>query len=120
MIEVSVEPERKLVRARMGGLLTVEEVGLYARLEEEAVRSMGLASGEFYVLIETDGDMVQTQEVMNAFIELAKHSPIRAIRIATVRAGALTRMQSRRVAGVRSDTAVFEDVRSAEAWLFGG
>ena len=118
LIEMDIDPDRKLVRARMSGLLTVHEVEAFSRQEQSLVRGMGLSSGEFYLLVETEGNVVQTQEVMDAFHNLARHSELKAKRIATVRAGALARMQSRRLSDVRSDTEVFNDVASAEEWLF--
>lgn len=118
MITVTTEPARKLVRARMVGLLTVEEVHAFSREEQAAVKAMGLGSGEFLLLVETGGHAVQTQEVMAAFRDLMLHSPLKAKRIATVRAGALSRLQQRRVNETRADTEVFGTVEEAEAWLF--
>ncbi len=42
MITVITEPARKLIRARMGGLLTVKDVESFSRDEQDAARSMGL------------------------------------------------------------------------------
>ncbi len=120
MITVTFDPERKLVRAVMCGLLTVEEVEQFSRDEQDAVRRMGLASGEFLLLIDTLTQQVQTQEVMDAFRALMLDSPLKARRIATVRQGVLNRMQSRRIVQVRSAAEVFDNVTDAEAWLFAG
>lgn len=117
MIKVTTDPARKLVRAVMSEMLTVAQVDAFSRDEIAAVRQMGLASGEFDLLIETRGNLVQTQEVMHAFQRLMLESPLKARRIATVRAGALSRMQSRRVSSVRSSVEVFETLDEAEAWL---
>ena len=117
MIQVSAEPARKLVRATMGGLLTVAEVEQFSAEEQAAVREMGLGSGEFDLLVETLSNVVQTPEVMQAFAELLAHSPLKARKIATVRHGALTRMQSRRIGHVRSNYEVFATVEEAESWL---
>jgi hypothetical protein len=117
MIEVFTDPARRLVRARMGGMLSVAEVEAFGREEQDAVRAMGLASGAFDLLIETEGNLVQTQDVMDAFVRLMADSPLKARRIATVRAGVLTRMQSKRVSRLRTGTAVFDTVAEAEAWL---
>ena len=102
MIQVTAEPERKLVRARMGGLLSIADVERFSADEQEAVRGMGLGSGE-YLLVETLGNVVQTLEVMEAFARLLADSPLKARKIATVRRGALTKMQSRRIGNVRSN-----------------
>lgn len=118
VITVSTEPHRKLVRARMGGLLTVEEVMDFSRREQDAARAMGLGSGEFVLLVDVAEDVVQTQEVMKTFFDLMQNSPLKARRIASVRKGALNRLQSRRLRDVRSNVEVFDDTASAEAWLF--
>lgn len=118
MIDVTFDAPRKLVRAVMGGLLTRSEVEAFSHKEQEAVRAMGLASGEFYLLVETRGDVVQSQEVVAAFQNLMLHSPLKAKRIATVRAGALSTLQTRRIATVRESAQVFETVEDAESWLF--
>ena len=117
MIQLSTEPTRKLVRATMGGFLTVADVEQFSVDEQAAVREMGFGSGEFDLLVVTLGSVVQTQDVMEAFAQLLANSPLKARKIATVRNGALTKMQSRRLVNVRSNYQVFDTVEEAEAWL---
>ena len=112
------EPERKLVRAVMSDMLTLAEVERFSNEEQAAVRRMGLLSGEFVLLIETIGNLVQTQEVMEAFQALLGSSLLKARRIATVRDGVLTRMQTRRISKTRSNAEVFDTLAAAETWLF--
>ena len=119
MIDVTFNSERKLVRAVMGGSLTTGDVERLSQEEQEAVQAMGLLSGEFLLLVETRGNVVQSKEVVAAFQHLMLHSPLKAKRIATVRAGALTTLQTRRIASVRQSAQVFETVAEAQAWLFG-
>lgn len=116
-ITITTDASRRLVRARMGGLLTVAEVEAFSRAEQAAVAGMGCGTGEFDLLVETVGNTVQTQEVMDAFGALMLHSPLKARKIATVRDGVLTRMQSRRMSRLRSGSAVFDTLAAAEAWL---
>ncbi len=118
MIEVTFDPHRNLVLAVMTGSITVGDVHRFSREEQEAVRAMGLRSGEFSLLVEARGSVVQSQEVAAAFQDLMLHSPLKAKRIATVRAGALSTMQTRRIAAVRDSAQVFKTVKDAEAWLF--
>jgi hypothetical protein len=120
MITVTTEPRRKLIRAKMSGLLSLPEVQAFGEEEQAAVRSMGLQSGEFLLLVETHGETVQTQEVMFAFRELVTNSELKAKRIAIVRTGALAGIQSRRLADARSDYEVFTNTGDAEEWLFAG
>lgn len=117
MIIVTVEPHHRRIRARMSGMLTLSEVEQFSRDEQNAVRAMGLATGEFDLLVETDGSVVQTQEIIDAMGQLMLNSPLKARRIATVRNSNLTRMQSRRVQKLRSNTEVFETCDEAERWL---
>lgn len=120
MITVTTDPARKLVRARMSGMLTVAEVGIFEREEQAAVRAMGLGSNEYDLLVETEGNLIQTQDVMAAFGKMMLNVPLKARRIATVRDGVLTRMQSKRIAKLRDGTSeVFDSLAEAEAWLFG-
>ena len=117
MIVVTSEPHRKLVRAVMRGLLTVEEVERFAREEQAAVRGMGLRSGEFVLIIDALDGQTQTQDVMAAFQALLLDSPVKARKVATVRRSALDRMQSRRVSQLRASAQVFDNLAEAEAWL---
>jgi hypothetical protein len=118
MIDVTFDKSRALVRAVMSGLLTTWDVELFSREEQEAVHQMGLRSGEFLLLVETQDNVVQSQEVVEAFQQLMLHSPLKARRIATVRTGALPAMQTRRIASVRKHAEVFNTVAEARAWLF--
>lgn len=118
MIEVTFDTQKKLVRAVMAGLLSVEDVESFSRKEQDAVQTMGLSSSEFYLLVETRGDVVQSQDVATAFQNLMLNSPLKAKRIATVRAGALATLQTRRIGTVRSSVEVFNTTKDAEAWLF--
>ena len=117
MIEVTTDPRRRLVCARMGTMLSVAEVEAFGHQEQAAVQAMGLGDGGFDLLVQTEGNLVQTQDVMEAFGRLLTDSPLKARRIATVRAGVLTRMQSRRIMNRRSRAEVFDSVADAEAWL---
>ena len=117
-IIVETDPGRKLVRATMSGLLSLAEVKILGEEEQKAVRSMGLASGEFFLLVDAIGETVQTQEVAIAFGELISNSALKARRIAIVRSGVLASMQSRRIAAARPNHEVFGNVADAKAWLF--
>jgi hypothetical protein len=117
MIQVSVEPWRKLVRAKMSGMLSLEEVHAFAVEMREAAGRMGLGSGEFALLVETQGNTVQRQEVMSLFQDLLTRPQLRARRIAIVRHGMLGRMQARRLAEHSESTQVFDNMPDAEVWL---
>jgi hypothetical protein len=116
-IMLSIEASSKLIRAEMSGLLTVDEVRSFGAEEQSAVRRMGLRSGEFDLLVLTEGATVQTQPVMDAFRDLMVHSPLKARKIATVRTSPLARMQSRRIGTVRGNSEVFDNITDAYLWL---
>ena len=117
-IDVTFDPARRLIRAEMSGMLTVDHVEAFFRAEQEAVRAMGLNSGHFFLLVETKGNFVQSQEVMEVFQRIILNAPMKAKRIAIVRYGALPAMQTRRVSKLREGIQVFDAVEAAEAWLF--
>lgn len=120
MIEITTDPARKLICVVMHGMLTVPDVEAFGRAKEDAVRAMGLASGDYLLLVHARGNLVQTQEVMEALSGLIVGATVKARRIATVRDGVLTRMQARRMSKLRDDYEVFDDIAEAEAWLFDG
>ena len=117
-VKVSSDRSRRLVRAVLSGMLNRDDVETFYRSELEAVEAMGCRTGEFFLLVETRGNVVQRREVMEAFQRLIEHSPVKAKRIAIVRAGALSSMQTRRIAKARGGVEVFDTVEDAENWLF--
>jgi hypothetical protein len=120
MIEVTTDRARKRVIAHMGGMLTVADVANFSDKQQAAVQRMGLKSGGYDLLIIAEGNLVQTKEVMEAFASLVLHSSVKARKMATVREGVLTRMQSRRMAHLHGSAEVFSSLEEAEAWLAHG
>lgn len=118
MITVTTDPARTLVQAHMAGFLEVEDVATFSREEQAAVRAMGLASGGFLLLVETSECLIQSQVVVAAFQDLILNSPFKARKIAIVREGSMTRMQTNRILSIRDNAAVFQTRAEAEAWLF--
>lgn len=78
---------------------------------------MGLQSGEFLVLVNTEGAVIQSQEVVSAFTDIVAHSPLKAKRIVVVRSSSLTRMQMQRILMIRGNAAIFAGLSEAEQWL---
>ena len=112
-----MEPWRKLVRAKMSGMLSTEEVQAFAANFRAAVASMKLGSDEFSLLVETQGNTVQRQDVIALFEQLLTTPQVRARRIAIVRHGMLGRMQARRLTEQRLGAQVFDNMPEADAWL---
>lgn len=117
MITLTTEPGRKLIRIKMGGMLTVEEIRAFSTEQQRVATNMRAASGEFDLLVEAIGTVVQTQEVTDALAALMLNSPVKSGKIAVVREGALTRIQTKRIGQRRSNYEVFSSMADAEAWL---
>ncbi|MBA2933617.1 hypothetical protein HZF05_05850 [Sphingomonas sp. CGMCC 1.13654] len=98
--------------------MDIGEVAEFSRLEQQTVVEAGLGSGEFLLLIDTEGAVIQSQEVVSAFMGIVANSALKARRIAVVRGGSLTRMQTQRILMIREGTAMFQTLAAAEQWLF--
>ncbi|MDO7844691.1 hypothetical protein [Sphingomonas immobilis] len=117
MFYIEVDSARAIVRTTMSGFMNVSEVAEFSRQEQQAVRDMGCASGEFLLLIDTEGAIIQSQEVVAAFMDIVANSPLKAKKIAVVRASSLTRMQTQRILMIRDNAAIFPTLAEAEDWL---
>jgi len=95
------DASRALVRATMWGVMDAAEVAEFPRREQQAVIDMGLQSGGFLLLVNTEGTVIQSQKVVSAFTDIATHSPLKAKSIAVVRGSLLTRMQTQRILMIR-------------------
>lgn len=118
MFSIGFDASRALVRAKMWGFMDIGEVAEFSRLEQQTVVEAGLGSGEFLLLIDTEGAVIQSQEVVSAFMGIVANSALKARRIAVVRGGSLTRMQTQRILMIREGTAMFQTLAAAEQWLF--
>ena len=118
MFSIDFDATRVLVRAKMWGFMTPEEVLDFSEQEQRIVADMGCGSGEFLLLIDTEGAVIQSQEVVAGFMDLVANSPLKARRIAVVRGSSLTRMQTQRILMIRDNAAIFAAMPEAEEWLF--
>ncbi len=116
MITIETQREHKLVRIKLSGMLTLEEVEEFYRQEHDAIRRMGCALGEQIVLVDMTECPIQMQQIVSAF-QNTMDRPDRAWRLAMVTGGSLSRMQARRVAK-REHVAMFDTTAEAEEWLF--
>ena len=98
-------------------MLSIEEVRAFAEDFRRAAGSMNAGPNEFSLLVETEGNTVQRQDVMSLFQQMLSRPQVRARRIAIVRHGMLGRMQARRLTEQRDDAHVFDNMPDAEAWL---
>jgi hypothetical protein len=116
MYKISVDRDRNLVRAELGGFFIVAEVQAFAREEQAAVESLGCIPGQHRVLIDASQCVLQAQDVVTAFAQMVSASPVQARRIAVVAQGSLYRMQTRRILDT-DRSAMFETSAEAEAWI---
>ncbi len=118
MIKVTSDRSRKLVIAEMSGFLDAADVDRFNADKEAAVTAMGLGSGDYVILINTEGCVIQSQEVVAAFTRVVLDTRFKSKKLAVVRHDNLTRLQTRRILSVRDDAEIFASVEEAEAWLF--
>jgi hypothetical protein len=117
MYEITTEPHRKLVRLKLTGMLTPEQVAQLYKEEHEAIEKMGCRLGEHLCIVDLTSCPLQGQAVSEAF-KLEIGSSAKARRLALYIGSALGRMQARRIARERDDVGLFELQEEAEAWLF--
>ena len=118
MISITSDPSRSLVIAQMTGFLEPADVRRFSDEKVAAVIALGLGSDEYYLLVNTEGCVIQSQEVVATFMRVMLESPFRSRRLAVVRHDNLTRMQTRRILSVRDEADIFASVAEAEEWLF--
>jgi transposase len=117
MYEITTEPHRKLVRLKLTGMLTPEQVTQLYKEEHEAIEKMGCRLGEHVCIVDLTSCPLQVQAVSEAF-KSEIGSSAKARRLALYIGSALGRMQARRIARERDDVGLFELQEEAEAWLF--
>jgi len=116
MFTIDTQSEHKLVRIKLSGMLTLEEVQELYRQEHDAIRRMGCVLGEQIVLVDITECPVQMQPIVSAF-QATMDRPDRAWRLAMVTGSSLSRIQARRVAK-REHVVMFDTPAQAEEWLF--
>ena len=117
MYEITTEPHRKLVRLKLTGMLTREQVSQLYREEHRAIQEMGCRLGEHLCIVDLTSCPLQVQEVAQAF-QSQIGSSAKARHLAIYTGNATGRMQARRIVRERHDVAIFERREEAEKWLF--
>ncbi|PCD03905.1 hypothetical protein COC42_06140 [Sphingomonas spermidinifaciens] len=117
MYSITTEPARKLVRLKLMGMLSREQVAALYHEEHLAIRAMHCRPGDHLCIVDLTECPLQLQDVANAF-QLGIKSDAKAKRLAMFTGQALGRMQARRIARERDEVMIFERREEAEAWLF--
>ncbi|MCW3847064.1 hypothetical protein OF829_07415 [Sphingomonas sp. LB-2] len=115
---IEVEPQRNLVRIRMGGFFTLEDIEGFYEVRRIAHRELTCGRNEHLTINDIRDMKIQSQEIVDAFRELLADPAYRSRRLAFVVSPTLARTQVVRALANRQ-ARIFEDFWSAESWLFG-
>jgi len=117
--QIDVEPGRDLVRIRMRGFFTPDDIRGF--LEARRVAHARLrCRPNHHVTVNDIRDMkIQSQDIVEAFREMLADPEYRSRRLAFVVSPTLARTQVMRAVAERH-VRLFEDPWTAEAWLFHG
>ncbi len=112
-----VEPERDLVRIRMGGFFTPEDIAAFLDARAEAHRQLRCGPNQHLTLNDLRDMKIQAQDIVDSFREMLAAPAYRSRRLAFVMGPTLARTQLSRALDSRV-ARCFEDPWAAEAWLF--
>lgn len=115
---IEVEPNRDLVRIRMGGFFSAEDIEGFLEVRRVAHRDLRCGPNQHLTINDIRDMKIQSQEMVDAFRDLLADPLYRSRRLAFVVGPTLARTQVVRALANRS-ARIFEDFWSAEAWLFG-
>ena len=112
-----IDRARSLVRITMSGLFTLADIEAFLRDREKAHAELGCAPNRHLTLNDLRGMKILHQEVVTAFRDMLAAPEQRSRRLAFVAGPTLAKSQLMRALSGR-DARCFEDVASAEKWLF--
>lgn len=115
---IEVEPKRDLVRIRMGGFFTPEDIEGFLEVRRVAHRDLTCGPNRHVTINDIRDMKIQSQDIVDAFRDMLAAPAYRSRRLAFVVSPTLARTQlARTIAG--RNARCFEDFWSAESWLFG-
>ena len=114
---IDVDPPRELVRIRMAGFFSINDIERFQVELMQAHRRLGCGrSGGPLTINDISRLAIQDQDVLPRWRSFLANPAHRSRRLAFVVASALARMQLQRTLGDR-DARVFTDTIEAEQWL---
>lgn len=116
---IDVEPARDLVRIRMGGFFTAEDIDTFLVARAEAHRRLVCAPNQHLTLNDLREMKIQSQDSVEAFRAMLADPAYRSRRLAFVIGATLARTQLERALD-RRVARCFDDPWPAEAWLLSG
>ncbi|HEX8415552.1 MAG TPA: hypothetical protein VF637_16980 [Sphingomicrobium sp.] len=114
--EITVDVASRLVRLKVGGLFTLDDVQAFAAEQRAAYAKLGTARGRHRTLCDVSECKIQLQEVFAAFRQLLDDPWLMSERMAFVTGRSPAKMQVRRLIS-RDTCRFFDGVREAEQWL---
>ena len=115
--EITIEPERGLLRIVVGGFLSTEDLAGILAAKQAALVRLAMPPNTHLALCDFSACKLQSQDVVQMCRSAIADPRFMARRIVFVIGSSLARMQLRRML-VRDDAAFFETMAEAEAWLF--
>jgi hypothetical protein len=112
-----VDPSRDLVRIRMGGFFTIEDIEAFLAARHEAHKLLTCPRNAHVTLNDIRDMKIQSQEIVDAFRAMLAAPDYRSRRLAFIVSPTLARTQVMRALD-RREAQCFEDMWRAEAWLF--
>ena len=114
-----VDPRLDLVRIKMSGFFTPEDIKTFVAERRKAHAKLGCGPNEHLTLNDLRGMKIQPRESVDMFHEMLAAPEFRSRRLAFVVAPTLAQGQLLRALAGRH-ARFFEDPVIAEAWLIGG
>ncbi|VXC43347.1 hypothetical protein [Sphingomonas sp. AX6] len=114
---IHVDPSRDLVRIEMRGLFEPEDVQRFLRARTVAHRDLMCGPNRHLTLNDLRDMKIQPQQSVVAFRDMLADPVYRSRKLAFVAAPTLARSQLMRALNGR-EAKCFEDIASAETWLF--
>ena len=115
---IELDPSRELVRIRLSGFFSVDDVGRFQAELLLTHRRLGCGrKGGPLTINDISGLAIQSQDVVARWSAFLADPGHRSRRLAFVVSSTLARMQLQRAIGGR-DAMVFTDTDEAERWLF--
>ena len=112
-----VDRPRDLVRIRMAGMFTQDDVAAFVEARRQAHAQLTCGPNQHLTLNDVRQMKIQPQDIVAAFRYMLSEPALRSRRLAFVAAPTLARGQLLRALQDR-DARCFETVEEAEAWLF--
>ncbi|GAA3262800.1 STAS/SEC14 domain-containing protein [Sphingomonas yabuuchiae] len=118
MYKVTVDLARGYFEVTPHGFWTLDTIADFARELEQTVHRIRATGRTPVSLCDLSGAMIQSQEVVAAFIQMMQNPAVRSGRVAVYTPGALTRFQAVRANQDHEEFRFFTCKEAARTWLF--